>query len=250
MERNCPLIAHPSTYYMDPWICSICQEIYLDPVGLPCGHCFCSECLFRWVRSRSSMEDGCSCPVCRAALPRISPVAMARMFRPFVPLQQLLEEYQYIACSHCGTRHHPRRKEQHMNECPEVPVSCTRDGCDFHAPRRDHLQHQSQCSFYRCHGEPCGCAFLGNRDAVATHMISCPWAKVRQYIDTSVQHRFAQDAIHQQQRHPTNAHHLLRSPNAPGGDSTFPTIQIPSRSIPFLRDLVDEVQLLFGDGSA
>ncbi|OCT91427.1 E3 ubiquitin/ISG15 ligase TRIM25 [Xenopus laevis] len=45
--------------------CSICQEIYTDPVSLPCGHNFCQGCIGKaWDWQKSIVEDP-SCPQCR-----------------------------------------------------------------------------------------------------------------------------------------------------------------------------------------
>ncbi|KAE8588870.1 hypothetical protein XENTR_v10022787 [Xenopus tropicalis] len=44
--------------------CSVCREIYTDPVTLPCGHNYCLRCIGRhWDRQRNIEED-LFCPVC------------------------------------------------------------------------------------------------------------------------------------------------------------------------------------------
>ncbi|XP_005754908.1 nuclear factor 7, ovary-like [Pundamilia nyererei] len=41
--------------------CTVCQEVFRDPVLLSCSHSFCKDCLKRWWRERPTHE----CPVCK-----------------------------------------------------------------------------------------------------------------------------------------------------------------------------------------
>lgn len=53
------------------FLCSLCEEIFSNPVTTPCGHSFCKACL-RVYWSRSGSDE---CPLCRKAFgsrPRIS----------------------------------------------------------------------------------------------------------------------------------------------------------------------------------
>ncbi|XP_054602649.1 E3 ubiquitin-protein ligase TRIM21 [Nothobranchius furzeri] len=45
----------------DPFLCSICLDVFTDPVSTPCGHNFCKTCITtHWDGDRS-----CQCPVCK-----------------------------------------------------------------------------------------------------------------------------------------------------------------------------------------
>ncbi|XP_055041824.2 bloodthirsty-related gene family, member 2 [Misgurnus anguillicaudatus] len=44
-----------------PFLCSLCEEIFSNPVTTPCGHSFCKMCL-RMYWSRSGTDE---CPLCR-----------------------------------------------------------------------------------------------------------------------------------------------------------------------------------------
>lgn len=48
---------------VDNFTCSICLDIFKKPVGLKCGHMFCSRCLFTWLL------DHQTCPMCRFVIP-------------------------------------------------------------------------------------------------------------------------------------------------------------------------------------
>ncbi|XP_033985521.1 E3 ubiquitin-protein ligase TRIM21-like isoform X2 [Trematomus bernacchii] len=47
----------------DQFLCSICLDVFTDPVTIPCGHNFCKDCITEhWDRS-----DRCQCPMCKEA---------------------------------------------------------------------------------------------------------------------------------------------------------------------------------------
>ncbi|XP_068134062.1 tripartite motif-containing protein 12A-like [Hyperolius riggenbachi] len=46
--------------------CSICLNIYTDPVTLRCGHNFCRDCISRVLNTQEKSGGGHSCPDCRA----------------------------------------------------------------------------------------------------------------------------------------------------------------------------------------
>jgi hypothetical protein len=43
----------------EEFVCSICQELLIEPRTIACGHSFCEKCLCSWTRHRNV------CPVCR-----------------------------------------------------------------------------------------------------------------------------------------------------------------------------------------
>ncbi|KAM8917503.1 LOW QUALITY PROTEIN: E3 ubiquitin-protein ligase TRIM35-like [Spinachia spinachia] len=51
--------------------CSVCQEIFKDPVVLSCSHSFCRDCLKRWWAEKLTQE----CPVCNRRSSRSAPPA-------------------------------------------------------------------------------------------------------------------------------------------------------------------------------
>lgn len=46
----------------DEFNCSICQELFITAVTLPCSHSFCEMCLMQWFKTKKT------CPVCRHEL--------------------------------------------------------------------------------------------------------------------------------------------------------------------------------------
>jgi hypothetical protein len=41
--------------------CSICQEVYIDPMVTKCLHTFCKSCVIQWCDNKSKVD----CPLCR-----------------------------------------------------------------------------------------------------------------------------------------------------------------------------------------
>ena len=64
-KRNASLL-------LEEYTCSVCTEVFLDPVTLACGHTACRFCVQKWVASH---RQELSCPV--GACPGMSPTVPA-----------------------------------------------------------------------------------------------------------------------------------------------------------------------------
>uniref|UniRef100_A0A8C6NSC9 RING-type domain-containing protein n=1 Tax=Nothobranchius furzeri TaxID=105023 RepID=A0A8C6NSC9_NOTFU len=51
---------------LDPFLCSICLDVFTDPVSTPCGHNFCKTC----ITTHWDGERFYKCPLCKEILPR------------------------------------------------------------------------------------------------------------------------------------------------------------------------------------
>ncbi|XP_074485927.1 E3 ubiquitin-protein ligase TRIM21-like [Sebastes fasciatus] len=47
----------------DQFLCSICLDVFIDPVSTPCGHTFCKNC----ITEHWNTSDRCQCPMCKEA---------------------------------------------------------------------------------------------------------------------------------------------------------------------------------------
>ncbi|NXV77980.1 TRIM7 ligase, partial [Atlantisia rogersi] len=65
----------------DEATCSVCLELFKDPVSIECGHNFCRGCI---AKSWQGLEADFPCPQCRE-------VAQQRSFRPNRPLANMAE---------------------------------------------------------------------------------------------------------------------------------------------------------------
>ncbi|XP_056264687.1 E3 ubiquitin/ISG15 ligase TRIM25-like [Pseudoliparis swirei] len=45
----------------DQFLCSVCQDVFNDPVTTPCGHNFCKKC----ITEHWNVSDRCQCPMCQ-----------------------------------------------------------------------------------------------------------------------------------------------------------------------------------------
>ncbi|XP_026179793.1 E3 ubiquitin-protein ligase TRIM21-like [Mastacembelus armatus] len=45
----------------DQFLCSICRNVFTDPVSTPCGHNFCKNCINQYW----DVNDRCQCPMCK-----------------------------------------------------------------------------------------------------------------------------------------------------------------------------------------
>ncbi|KAI3353593.1 hypothetical protein L3Q82_020111 [Scortum barcoo] len=45
----------------DQFLCSICLDVFTDPVTIPCGHNFCKNC----ITEHWNTTDQCLCPICK-----------------------------------------------------------------------------------------------------------------------------------------------------------------------------------------
>ncbi|XP_069024025.1 E3 ubiquitin-protein ligase TRIM39-like isoform X4 [Embiotoca jacksoni] len=45
----------------DQFLCSICLDVFTDPVSTPCGHNFCKNC----ITQHWTVTDRCQCPMCK-----------------------------------------------------------------------------------------------------------------------------------------------------------------------------------------
>ncbi|TNN39498.1 Zinc finger protein RFP [Liparis tanakae] len=45
----------------DQFLCSVCLDVFTDPVSTPCGHNFCKRC----ITEHWNVSDRCQCPICQ-----------------------------------------------------------------------------------------------------------------------------------------------------------------------------------------
>jgi hypothetical protein len=65
-------------------VCQICHEIMTDPKVVTCGHCYCRDCILKWMTREGDRRGIRSCPLCRSAIETES-------LRPIPPLKAIIE---------------------------------------------------------------------------------------------------------------------------------------------------------------
>ena len=48
--------------------CIICQEVFVTPTSLNCGHIFCALCIRKWMQKFSAKKTSPSCPLCKVKI--------------------------------------------------------------------------------------------------------------------------------------------------------------------------------------
>ncbi|XP_056093398.1 E3 ubiquitin-protein ligase TRIM39-like [Rhinichthys klamathensis goyatoka] len=101
--------------------CSICMEVFNDPVTTPCGHNFCRTCLSKsWPKSQT-----CFCPLCNEKYSRRPKLKINTTLREVV--QHFKEKPNLgeseVFCDYCG-----ERKQKAVKTC----LTCQSSYCDSH----------------------------------------------------------------------------------------------------------------------
>ncbi|XP_037621684.1 E3 ubiquitin-protein ligase TRIM21-like [Sebastes umbrosus] len=94
----------------DQFLCSICLDVFTDPVSTPCGHNFCKNC----ITEHWNTSDRCQCPMCKEAFTTRPDLRVNTLFSEMVV--QFRQSAQQKASSSSS--------EQQVSKPGEVP-------CDF-----------------------------------------------------------------------------------------------------------------------
>ncbi|XP_077314874.1 E3 ubiquitin-protein ligase TRIM39-like [Lithobates pipiens] len=98
-----PLAAMASANLRDELSCSICLNIYTDPVTLRCGHNFCQNCINQVLDSQEA-SGLYTCPECRKEFQKRPVLCNARALRNIAEMlfiSQSDQEEMGIYCSYC-----------------------------------------------------------------------------------------------------------------------------------------------------
>ncbi|XP_047453554.1 E3 ubiquitin-protein ligase TRIM36-like [Mugil cephalus] len=92
----------------DQFLCSICLEVYTEPVSIPCGHNFCKACLTRhWAD-----KDQCQCPLCKEKFGKGLKLCVNTVFR------EVVENF---------NKHHVAADSDSVVKPGQVPCDCCID---------------------------------------------------------------------------------------------------------------------------
>ncbi|XDV46545.1 hypothetical protein PO909_014425, partial [Leuciscus waleckii] len=101
--------------------CSICLEVFTDPVTTPCGHNFCRTCLIKcWTNSQT-----CFCPLCKETFSRRPKFKINTTLREVVQhfKEKLNPGETEVFCDFCD-----ERKQKAVKTC----LTCQSSYCDSH----------------------------------------------------------------------------------------------------------------------
>ena len=116
--------------------CSVCHQLFCNPMRTPCGHVFCSGCLLAWLPSSSS------CPECRGPV-EASALSPDRLADRLVSNLQSFCQMRSAGCTWFGRR---GDASKHLaSDCACVPIFCPHEGCGTAVARRDMAAHLASC---------------------------------------------------------------------------------------------------------
>ncbi|XP_016117388.1 E3 ubiquitin-protein ligase TRIM39-like [Sinocyclocheilus grahami] len=101
--------------------CSICLDVFTDPVTTPCGHNFCKTCLKKcWTNTQS-----CFCPLCKETFSRRPAIKINITLREVVQhfKEKLNQEESEVFCDFCD-----ERKQKAVKSC----LTCQSSYCETH----------------------------------------------------------------------------------------------------------------------
>ncbi|XP_048415359.1 E3 ubiquitin-protein ligase TRIM39-like [Stegostoma tigrinum] len=125
----------PQAWLEEELICSVCLQIYTDPVILNCKHSFCKVCIEKtWDEA---VFDAYPCPECRAECKKRP--HLQRNFK----LASIIEEYKVqntsthlLLCNYCSNKPRPAVK---------TCLKCEASMCP------EHLRHHTESSVFKSH---------------------------------------------------------------------------------------------------
>ena len=158
-EREPPACVWVTTPVPD-LVCTVCTEVFTDPVSLLCGHAFCRACAVRWFDSPAKRCPSARCPASAGSTPAALPAAYA--------LKSMVE----ALCVHCrfgvvddgrggwmpdpeGCQAQLSRAEAAAHEaaCEHALEVCPFAGCGVQRRRRDADAHDAELAVAHARGE-------------------------------------------------------------------------------------------------
>uniref|UniRef100_A0A672LEU6 E3 ubiquitin-protein ligase TRIM39-like n=1 Tax=Sinocyclocheilus grahami TaxID=75366 RepID=A0A672LEU6_SINGR len=94
--------------------CSICLDVFTDPVTTPCGHNFCKTCLKKcWTNTQS-----CFCPLCKETFSRRPAIKINITLREVVQhfKEKLNQEESEVFCDFCDERKQKNAAEKQAKD--------------------------------------------------------------------------------------------------------------------------------------
>uniref|UniRef100_I3KUZ6 Uncharacterized protein n=1 Tax=Oreochromis niloticus TaxID=8128 RepID=I3KUZ6_ORENI len=111
---------------LDQFLCSICLDVFTDPVSTPCGHNFCKTC----ISQHWDLNQRCQCPMCKETF-NIRPQLRVNTFISEM-VAQFRREAQQKASRMC-TKH-----DKHLELFCKTDQTCVCTLC----PILDHKNHE------------------------------------------------------------------------------------------------------------
>ncbi|XP_073492755.1 E3 ubiquitin/ISG15 ligase TRIM25-like [Aquarana catesbeiana] len=145
--------------------CSICLDIYNDPVSLRCGHNFCQECVVPALKAQKTRPH--TCPECKTEYAEWPELEKNRKLRNIVEgFRSKQKDQEKILCTYCVKSSVPAVKT-----CLHCEISLCAEHLEAHNKNLDHVLteptssfsgkkcsiHKKPLEFYCCEDTTCLC---------------------------------------------------------------------------------------------
>ena len=120
-------------------LCSICRDVFEDPLQAPCEHAFCSSCIYAWLTHYNT------CPEDRLPLWPSDLKPIFRYMRNDLDALKIRCDNESRGCK--ALVRLDVLKTHLKEECGFVLVSCSNDGCKEELTRRELEAHLKACKF-------------------------------------------------------------------------------------------------------
>ena len=158
-EREPPACVWVTTPVPD-LVCTVCTEVFADPVSLLCGHAFCRACAVRWFDSPAKRCPSARCPASANSKPAALPAAYA--------LKSMVEALR-VRCRFgvrederggwigdpegCTSQLSRAEAAAHEAACEHALEACPFAGCGVQRRRRDADAHDAELALSHARGE-------------------------------------------------------------------------------------------------
>ena len=146
-------------------VCSVCCEVFNEPMRTECGHLFCRGCITEWLNIKPD------CPECRAHMGSLSVDRLATSLVANLPGHCPLRA---SGCTWVGKR--GQRTAHLSRDCPCAHVHCPNKGCTAEVPRSELVAHLRSCGSGSSGGLvecPFGCGVCCPAAALDAHKNEC-----------------------------------------------------------------------------
>uniref|UniRef100_A0A667WDV0 RING-type domain-containing protein n=1 Tax=Myripristis murdjan TaxID=586833 RepID=A0A667WDV0_9TELE len=112
----------------DRFQCSICLNVFSDPVTTPCGHNFCKACIREYWR----LQVTCQCPLCRAVFPTRPPLKTDKTLHAAAQTEQATVPLRAgeVPCDLCPAKH--RAVKSCLLKAEKSCLVCLASYCSTH----------------------------------------------------------------------------------------------------------------------
>jgi hypothetical protein len=141
--------------------CSVCSEVFTDPVTLACGHTFCRTCAMSWFTSSAKRCPVARCAASAGSKPAVLPTNYAlkgvvealRVYCRFGVCEDEHGGWMLDSAGGCPVQLSRAEAAAHEAACEHALEACPFAGCGVLRRRRDADAHDAEMAVAHARGE-------------------------------------------------------------------------------------------------